>query len=132
MRMRKVYVSHTESCGTWVNITKWQYGNFLENKEREYQPGKLSLRRLESLLSLFQPDHANFSRFHCSATWTFDGTAETVIPKFYESPEVERCISCGTQPDFLFEGMCSTCHNADMAVEEYENLHYERWLNGEE
>lgn len=41
------------------------------------------------------------------------------------------CRDCG-QRSATFEGLCSDCNEMDMAVEEAEQLHYERWLNGEE
>lgn len=41
------------------------------------------------------------------------------------------CFDCGQRPA-TFEGRCNTCNDMEMAVEEAEQLHYERWLNGEE
>lgn len=41
------------------------------------------------------------------------------------------CLDCHQRPA-TFEGRCSDCNEMEMAVEEAEQLHYERWLNGEE
>lgn len=41
------------------------------------------------------------------------------------------CLDCGQKPA-TFEGLCADCNEMDEAVEEAEQLHYERWLNGEE
>lgn len=41
------------------------------------------------------------------------------------------CCDCHSRPA-TFEGRCDDCNEMEMAVEEYEQLHYERWLNGEE
>lgn len=53
-------------------------------------------------------------------------------------PEIEKthshlglCSDCGKRPA-TFEGRCNDCNEMDEAVEEDEQLHYERWLNGEE
>lgn len=41
------------------------------------------------------------------------------------------CFDCGQRPA-TFEGRCNDCNEMETAVEEAEQLHYERWLNGEE
>ena len=45
--------------------------------------------------------------------------------------KISLCFDCEQRPA-TFEGLCSDCNEMDMAVEEAEQLHYERWLNGEE
>jgi len=42
-----------------------------------------------------------------------------------------RCFECGDAPA-VFEGRCADCHEMVMAVEEAEQMLYERWLNGED
>ncbi len=124
MRMRTVYVSHADNCPTWVNVTEWQYGNFLENKKREYEPGKLSCNRLERLLAGYRPDHANLSKFHVSATWTLEGKADSHPLPFMDEPEAlpfeiepERCELCG-YVGHTFNGLCSECQFAESMRQE--------------
>lgn len=44
---------------------------------------------------------------------------------------LDLCRDCQRKPA-VFEGLCADCNEMDMAVEEAEQLHHERWLNGEE
>lgn len=48
-----------------------------------------------------------------------------------EPPEAWMCFDCRIRPA-TFEGRCSDCNEMETAVEEAEQLHHERWLNGEE
>lgn len=60
------------------------------------------------------------------------GRAEVYIAELQARLRRQRmCFECGDAPA-TFEGRCADCHEMVMAVEEAEQILYERWLNGED
>jgi hypothetical protein len=114
----------------WVTVTEWNREKFEGHKEREYYPGRASVGRLNKFMINHPCSMVFIGDNHLAANWDFIGQVEPYKLPFMDEPE--RCYACGSVPEYLYEGKCSTCHNMDMAVEEQEQIHHERWLYGEQ
>lgn len=99
----------------------WARVIFHGDNKNDHRLGMLTPTRAGSLLEII--------RAAGLAGWSIQW------PQCDEDEEMKRVISlcsdCHQKPA-TFEGLCVDCNEMDEAVEEAKQLHYERWLNGEE
>lgn len=91
--------------------------------ETDEEQGIVSM--LEEIIRRLRNDESEGRANYCYGVYEFS------IVEWVKKQKNGLCSDCHQKPA-VFEGLCADCNEMDEAVEEAEQLHYERWLNGEE